>query len=115
MRATAKSLTSATRSARSASPRRRRTSRSVSIRGSSSVVAWRIAALLAGDGRAPRLEAHPVAPVEEEALDRDGDVQCRRADHARPTELEAALLDDPAGAGVARPVGAPEDEDVLVG
>src|SRR6185436_12899505 len=91
------------------------TSRSVSMEGSSSVVAWRIAALLAWDRRTPGLQAHPVAAVEEEALDRHGDIQRRRADHARPAELKAALLDDPAGAGVARPVRAPEDEDPLVG
>src|SRR6202521_58961 len=115
MRATAKSFTSATMSWRSASPGGRMTSRPVAMTGSSSVVAWRIAALLARDGGAPGLEAHPIAPVEEKAFDGHGYVERRRAHHARPAKLEAALLDDAAGAGVARPIGAPENQDLSVG
>src|ERR1700694_5265389 len=115
MRATAKSFTSATMSWRSASPGGRMTSRPVAMTGSGSVVAWRIAALLARDGGAPRLEARPVAPVEEKPFDRHRNIERRRAHHARPAELEAAFLDDAAGARIARPVGAPEDEDLLVG
>ena len=61
--------------------------------------------------RAPRLEARPVAPVEHEALDREGAEAGRRAHHAGAAELEAALLDDPPGAGVGHPVGAPQAFD----
>src|SRR5262245_12705419 len=99
---------------KSASLTGRSTSRPVAIRISGGVVARRIVVIRPGQSRAPCLEARPVAPLEDEALDRQGAARWR-THHAGLAELEAAFLDHPAGSLVTGAIGAPQYQHPAIG